>query len=121
MTARTTHWVLAAQQLHDTRAGDICVIQSLCKLPADVQVRLPEAATMLALVRKTEDWMQRAAAAVEVERLPLKRLRDVLHAGTRLPVRHGCKWCFRPPLRDPPLVCAEFGAVQSCSQVVASF
>lgn len=45
---------------------------------------------MTALVRKTEDWVQRAAAAAEVERLPLKRLRDVLHAGTRLPVRFGC-------------------------------
>ena len=50
-------------------------------------MRIPEAATMMALVRKTEDWVQRAAAAAEVERLPLKRLRDVLHAGTRLPVR----------------------------------
>ena len=42
---------------------------------------------MAALVRKAEDWVQRAAAAAEVERLPLKRLRDVLHAGTRLAVR----------------------------------
>ncbi len=51
------------------------------------QVRLPEAAAMAALLRKAEDWVQRAAAAAEVERLPLKRLRDVLHAGTRLAVR----------------------------------
>ena len=50
---------------------------------------------MMALVRKAEDWTQRAAAAAETERLPLKRLRDVLHAGTRLPVRLGgiCKLC----------------------------
>ena len=53
------------------------------------QVRLPEAATMHALLRKAEDWTQRAAAAAETERLPLKRLRDVLHAGTRMPVRFG--------------------------------
>ncbi len=52
---------------------------------------------MLALVRKAEDWTQRAAAAAETERLPLKRLRDVLHAGTRMPVRFGdiCS-CFPP-------------------------
>ena len=47
---------------------------------------------MLTLVRKAEDWTQRAAAAIETERLPLKRLRDVLHSGSRLPVRAGGVW-----------------------------
>lgn len=39
-----------------------------------------------ALIDKGQAWLRQCEAVLALERAPLKRLRDLLHAGLRLPV-----------------------------------
>jgi len=63
----------------------LLTLEAMEKEAASLPAGVPETEGLTALIQKAEEWKAKAAA-LAAQKAPLKKMREVLHLGLRMPV-----------------------------------
>ena len=63
----------------------LCMLEDMQKEAGSLPAAVPETEALVALIERAAEW-QAKAAALAAQKAPLKKMREVLHLGLRMPV-----------------------------------